>query len=56
MSNLSTAEQCGDPEDRIEKTKTGERVIVDADATREYASNIYYWYAVNYLTPNHISS
>jgi hypothetical protein len=56
MPNASTAEQCGNSEDRIGDTKTGERVIVDADATREYAFNIYYWYAVNHLTPNDISS
>jgi hypothetical protein len=37
----------GDSTTRAQKTKTAERVIVDADNTRESAFNIYYWYAVD---------
>ena len=50
MTDSSPAEQCGASENHIEETKTGERVIVDADATREYAFNIYYWYAADHDT------
>ncbi|KAL1297995.1 hypothetical protein AAFC00_006501 [Neodothiora populina] len=37
------AEQCGAGKNEIKTTKKGERYVVDSDATREYAFNIYYW-------------
>jgi POT family proton-dependent oligopeptide transporter len=37
------AEQCHACETRIRISKTGERVIVDREATVEYAFNVYYW-------------
>jgi POT family proton-dependent oligopeptide transporter len=37
------AEQCHACETKIRISKTGERVIVDREATVEYAFNVYYW-------------
>ncbi|GAB7321934.1 hypothetical protein MBLNU13_g03002t2 [Cladosporium sp. NU13] len=37
------AEQCHASRTRIKISKTGERVIVDREATVEYAFNVYYW-------------
>ncbi|KAJ4312541.1 peptide transporter ptr2 [Neodidymelliopsis sp. IMI 364377] len=37
------AEQCHASKTRIRTSKTGERVIVDREATVEYAFNVYYW-------------
>ncbi|KAI8941467.1 hypothetical protein NX059_002686 [Plenodomus lindquistii] len=37
------AEQCHASKTRIRISKTGERVIVDREATVEYAFNVYYW-------------
>jgi POT family proton-dependent oligopeptide transporter len=37
------AEQCHASRTRIRVSETEERVIVDLEATVEYASNVYYW-------------
>ena len=38
------ADQCTDEPYTIKYTKSGEKVIVDREATVEYIFNIYYWY------------
>ena len=37
------AEQCSKIKPRIKISKSGERVILDPDATVQYAFHIYYW-------------
>ena len=41
---LFVADQCTDERYQIKHTKSGEKVIVDREATVEYIFNIYYWY------------
>lgn len=42
-SQRHLAEQCHASKTRIRISKTGERIIVDREATVEYAFNVYYW-------------
>ncbi|KUJ16756.1 oligopeptide transporter [Mollisia scopiformis] len=37
------ADNCGTDAEELKVTKNGEKVVIDRDATREYAFNIYYW-------------
>ena len=43
------ADQCTDEPYKIKYTKSGEKVIVDREATVEYIFNIYYWCAWPFL-------
>lgn len=48
---FSPADQCTDEPYTIKYTKSGEKVIVDREATVEYIFNVYYWCVLAFPLP-----